>query len=67
LNWDSGRIASSESTQIPYVGPTLHSRQHVYWQVDLGAAPGPGVQNVEAQGEVAVTKTLKWRISYDTV
>jgi alpha-L-rhamnosidase len=31
--WDSGTIASSESTQIPYPGPTLHSRQRVYWQV----------------------------------
>jgi alpha-L-rhamnosidase len=33
LSWDTGRIVSGESTQILYAGPTLHSRQRIYWQV----------------------------------
>jgi alpha-L-rhamnosidase len=31
--WDSGRVASDETLQIPYAGKPLSSRQHAYWQV----------------------------------
>jgi alpha-L-rhamnosidase len=31
--WDSGKVASDQSAQIPYQGQTLSSRQHCYWKV----------------------------------
>src|SRR5437763_13252821 len=31
--WDSGRVASDESAQIPYAGKELRSRQRCYWKV----------------------------------
>jgi alpha-L-rhamnosidase len=31
--WDSGRIASDATTQIPYAGKPLPSRARAYWQV----------------------------------
>jgi len=31
--WDSGRIASDTTTQIPYAGKALPSRTRAYWQV----------------------------------
>ena len=31
--WDSGKVTSDQSTQIPYQGKTLSSRQHCYWKV----------------------------------
>lgn len=31
--WDSGRIASDATTQIPYAGKPLPSRTRAYWQV----------------------------------
>jgi alpha-L-rhamnosidase len=31
--WDSGKVESDQSVQVPYGGPTLASRQRVYWQV----------------------------------
>lgn len=31
--WDSGKMASSQSTQVPYQGKPLSSRQRCYWKV----------------------------------
>lgn len=31
--WDSGKVDSNQSIQIPYDGPPLKSRQRVYWYV----------------------------------
>ncbi len=33
--WDSGRVASEESTWIPYAGTTLRSGQRVYWKARI--------------------------------
>ncbi|MEE4194728.1 MAG: alpha-L-rhamnosidase N-terminal domain-containing protein, partial [Anaerolineae bacterium] len=31
--WDSGKVESDASILVPYQGPALQSRQHVYWRV----------------------------------
>ena len=31
--WDSGKVASAESRQVPYGGPRLESRTRYYWKV----------------------------------
>lgn len=31
--WDSGKVASGQSTQVPYRGKVLSSRQRCYWKV----------------------------------
>ena len=31
--WDSGKVASDQSVQIPYAGTALQSRQRCYWKV----------------------------------
>ena len=33
--WDSGKVTSDQSTQLPYEGQTLPSRQHCYWKVQV--------------------------------
>ncbi|HEV2269759.1 MAG TPA: family 78 glycoside hydrolase catalytic domain [Steroidobacteraceae bacterium] len=33
LVWASGKVPSSQSTQLPYPGPPLQSRQRYYWEV----------------------------------
>ncbi len=33
--WDSGKVKSDQSTHIPYRGPTLTSRQRVFWRVRI--------------------------------
>ncbi len=31
--WDSGKVASGQSVNMPYAGQTLRSGQRVYWKV----------------------------------
>jgi len=33
--WDSGRVASAQTTHIAYAGKPLHSRQVCHWQVEV--------------------------------
>jgi alpha-L-rhamnosidase len=33
LRWDSGQVASNQSTFVPYAGPALGSSERVYWRV----------------------------------
>ncbi|MFN3650627.1 MAG: family 78 glycoside hydrolase catalytic domain [Armatimonadota bacterium] len=42
--WDSGRVESAESVQVPYGGRPLRSGERVYWRVrawDTAGAPSP--------------------------
>jgi alpha-L-rhamnosidase len=38
--WDSGRVATDQSTQVVYVGKPLQSRARCYWKVRLWDAAG---------------------------
>lgn len=38
--WDSGKVVSNETLQIPYVGRTLRSSQQVFWKVRVWDADG---------------------------
>ncbi|MGA3132087.1 MAG: family 78 glycoside hydrolase catalytic domain [Terracidiphilus sp.] len=38
--WDSGRVASSQSLNIPYAGPVLQPSKGYYWRVELWDAEG---------------------------
>jgi alpha-L-rhamnosidase len=38
--WDSGRVASAETTHLPYGGAPLASRQAVWWKVEAWDAAG---------------------------
>ena len=40
LLWTSGKVRSEQSTQLPYRGPPLESRQRYYWQVRVWDASG---------------------------
>jgi alpha-L-rhamnosidase len=42
--WDSGKVNSEQSIQVPYDGPVLDPGEHVYWKVrawDGDDEPGP--------------------------
>src|SRR5215471_11858838 len=41
--WDSGRIESNRSINIPYQGVALHSRDRVVWQIRVWSDSRPGV------------------------
>jgi alpha-L-rhamnosidase len=51
--WDSGKVASSQSTQVPYQGNALRSRQQCFWKV----------RSWDRQGRAsAYSETARWEM-----
>ncbi|HEY3504353.1 MAG TPA: family 78 glycoside hydrolase catalytic domain [Actinocatenispora sp.] len=59
--WDSGRVESADSTQIPYGGPRLGSRDGVWWQVRGYGADGRATDwSDPARFEVGLLDDADW-------
>ena len=55
--WDSGRVASDQSTQVAYAGKPLASRAQCYWKVRLWDAAGnPTVYSKPAHWSMGLLK-----------
>ena len=61
-NWDSGKVASSSMTHIPYEGWDLHSRDIVNWSVQLWDENGEAGEWSETEGAV-VTRSRSYSLS----
>ena len=48
--WDSGRIDSDQSVNVPYGGPAVESRRRYYWQVRVW----------DAQGQASAYSQVSW-------
>ncbi len=62
--WDSGKVESDQSVQVPYAGTPLRSRQRVYWRViawDETGAPPNGVESETAWFELGLLKRADWK------
>lgn len=65
--WDSGRIASDQSTQVPYAGPTLRSGQRVHWRVRAWNGNGEAsAWSAPAFFETGVLRPEEWRARWIT-
>jgi len=59
--WDSGRVESDRSIQVPYGGPPLRSRQRVVWRVRTWDEDGePGPFSADACWEMGLLKREDW-------
>ena len=59
--WDSGRVESDRSIQVPYGGPPLHSRQRVVWRVRAWDEDGKsGPFSADACWEMGLLKREDW-------
>lgn len=59
--WDSGKIASDESVDIPYKGPSLESRKRYYWKVRVWDASGTASESIEdAWWEMGLLRPEDW-------
>ncbi len=59
--WDSGRIKSAESTQLPYAGPALASRTRYCWQVRIWDGQGRASEWSEASSwEMGLLAKSDW-------
>ena len=65
LLWDSGRVASSESTQRAYDGPPLSSARRYFWQVRVwdGAGRASG-WSAPAWWEMGLLEPGDWKASW---
>ncbi len=59
--WDSGKVVSSESTQVAYGGPELRSGDRVFWQVKVWLSNGEVVSSSETSfWEMGLLQTSDW-------
>jgi alpha-L-rhamnosidase len=63
--WDSGKIASDQSTQVAYQGSTLASRQRCYWKVRIWDRDGrPTPYSAPASWEIGLLSPKDWRAEW---
>jgi len=64
--WDSGRVKSSESVNIPYAGATLQSQQHYFWKVIVWDSHGKQSASSTANFEVGLIHADDWKADWIT-
>ncbi len=63
--WDSGKVASSETTFIPYAGAPLVSRESCYWKVRVWDSLGKASAWSEpARWEMGLLKPEDWQAKW---
>jgi alpha-L-rhamnosidase len=64
--WDSGKVASSESVNVPYAGTPLRSSQRVFWTVEVWDSDtiNPGILSEAASWTMALLKSEDWRAQW---
>ncbi len=60
LLWDTGRINSDESIQIPYQGPPLHSGERIWWRVQVWDEAGNLAESDPAWWEMGLLQRADW-------
>jgi alpha-L-rhamnosidase len=65
LAWDSGRVASDESTQRAYAGPPLQSGGRYYWRVRVWDGAGTASEwSAPAYWEMGLLDPSDWQASW---
>src|ERR1051325_1460692 len=65
LLWDSKRVSSSDSTQVPYAGPALESGHRYYWRVTIWEQrSAPSAWSAPAFFEMGLLRPTDWRASW---
>jgi hypothetical protein len=63
--WDSGKVASDETTQIEYAGKSLASGVDCFWKVRSWDAAGqPGTWSVPARWTMGLLQPEDWRAAW---
>ena len=62
--WDSGKVDSDQSVNVPYGGPSPESRRRYYWQVRVWDAQGqPSPYSAATWWEMGLLSSQDWKAS----
>ena len=65
--WDSGRVESDQSVNVPYGGPTVESRRRYYWQVRVWDPQGQASSYSQASWwEMGLLSPQDWKAKWIT-
>ena len=65
--WDSGRVNSDQSVNVPYGGPALASRHRYYWQVRVWDTQGqPSPYSRQSWWEMGLLSSQDWTAKWIT-
>ena len=64
--WDTGKVASSRMTHIPYEGKPLHSREKVTWSVKLWDENGEEGEISTGSFEMGLLESADWEAKWIT-
>ena len=65
--WDSGRVESDQSVNVPYGGPAVESRRRYYWQVRVWDAQGQASSYSQASWwEMGLLSPGDWKAKWIT-
>nr|WP_243347801.1 glycoside hydrolase family 78 protein [Parabacteroides sp. FAFU027] len=59
--WDSGKIASSQSTFVPYAGAALSSNQTCFWKVKIYTSKGESDWSAPATFSTGLLSSKEWK------
>lgn len=62
--WDSGKVASDQTANIPYAGRTLASRQQCWWQVRVWDPEGRSSWSRPAFFQIGLRETTDWQAQW---
>jgi alpha-L-rhamnosidase len=62
--WDSGKIKSDQSTQIPYKGKTLQSENIYFWKVCVVTSKGASSWSLPAKWSMGLIATNDWHAKW---
>ncbi len=59
--WDSGRVASNQTTQVVYAGTPLRSRDACFWTVEVWDETGACVRSEPARWTMGLLERADWQ------
>lgn len=63
--WNSGKVTSAQSVNVPYEGPALKSMQRVYWQVRVWDNKNKASEwSAPASWEMGILEPESWKASW---
>jgi len=66
LLWDSGKVETDQSIQVPYHGPTPVSGQRIYWKVRVWDERGEQAESSPAWWEMGLLAGSDWQANWIT-